>query len=314
MDLFELAVANKLAGGGGGGGDIDVDALNVTENGVYSASSGHAFDPVTVSVPQGVFPSGTSSITANGIYDITSFASVDVNVSGGGGHEDEDGLVTRNISEYNNNRVTSIGMYAFYFCDALSTANFPNVTSIGSGAFGGCSNLKSVNIPNATYIGNTAFRSCPLSTVSFPSATNIGDSAFANCASLTTANFPNVTSIGISVFYSCTDLMSANIPNVLTIGSGVFANCSALTTASFPNVMSIGSHAFRNCTSLVSAYFLSSSVVTLASTSVFQYTPMSTSSYTGSFGSIYVPASLVDSYKTAKNWSVYADRITSYVE
>lgn len=33
----------------------------------------------------GITPSGTMSITSNGIYDIVSFASVDVNVSGGGG-------------------------------------------------------------------------------------------------------------------------------------------------------------------------------------------------------------------------------------
>ena len=62
MDLFDLAVANKLAGDGGGGGDIDVDSLTVTENGKYTASAGHAYSPVTVSVPQGVFPSGTSPI------------------------------------------------------------------------------------------------------------------------------------------------------------------------------------------------------------------------------------------------------------
>lgn len=37
---------------------------------------------------------------------------------------------------------------------------------------------------------------------------------------------------------------------------------------------------------------------------------MSVSTLTGSFGSIYVPASLVNSYKTATNWAKYADRIT----
>jgi hypothetical protein len=38
---------------------------------------------------------------------------------------------------------------------------------------------------------------------------------------------------------------------------------------------------------------------------------MSVSTLTGSFGSIYVPASLVDAYKSATNWATYADRITA---
>jgi hypothetical protein len=36
---------------------------------------------------------------------------------------------------------------------------------------------------------------------------------------------------------------------------------------------------------------------------------MSISTLTGSFGSIYVPSSLVASYKAATNWAAYADRI-----
>ena len=149
MDLYNLVVSAKLTkGGGGGGGDIDVDALTVTENGTYTASSGHAYSPVTVSVPQsgitptgtsnitangiydvtnfasasvsvptGVFPSGTSSITANGIYDITNFASVDVNVSGGGGGGfTADDIAMRTISGVVSGSATNIGSYAFGYC------------------------------------------------------------------------------------------------------------------------------------------------------------------------------------------------------
>ena len=43
-------------------------------------------------------------------------------------------------------------------------------------------------------------------------------------------------------------------------------------------------------------------------------TPMVNSTYTGSFGSIYVPASLVDSYKASANWSALSDRITAIIE
>ena len=41
---------------------------------------------------------------------------------------------------------------------------------------------------------------------------------------------------------------------------------------------------------------------------------MENPSYTGSYGTIYVPSSLVSQYKTATNWSAYADRIKSIDE
>lgn len=51
-----------------------------------------------------------------------------------------------------------------------------------------------------------------------------------------------------------------------------------------------------------------SSVPYLNTSSVFMYTPMLYSSYTGAFGSIYVPTSLLTSFKTATNWSKYSAR------
>lgn len=49
MDFYEIMLQQKLAGGGGGG-DVSVESLSITENGTYTASSGHAYSPVIVSV------------------------------------------------------------------------------------------------------------------------------------------------------------------------------------------------------------------------------------------------------------------------
>ena len=265
----------------------------------------------------GITPSGTYSITSNGIYDIVSFASVDVNVSGGGGgdHDAEDGIVDRTISGvYENSRVTQIGSYAFYSCTRLTTANFPNATSIGSYAFQSCTSLTTVSFPNATSVGSYAFYNCTrLTTANFPNVTSIGSFAFSSCTSLTTVSFPNATSIGTYAFYSCKSLTTANFPNATSIGANAFSGCTRLTTASFPKATSIGANCFRNCQSLESLYLLASSVATLGN-SVFLSTPMSLSSYLGHFGSIYVPASLVDTYKSKANWSAYSARITAYTE
>ena len=79
-------------------------------------------------------------------------------------------------------KVTSIGNYAFYYCDGLTSVTIPNsVTSIGGSAFSGCSGLTSVSIPN--------------------SVTSIGENAFSGCSGLTSVTIPNsVTSIGNRAF------------------------------------------------------------------------------------------------------------------
>ena len=293
-----------------------IQSLSISENGTYSVPSGvDGYNPVTVNVP-GITPTGTISITQNGTVDVTQYASANVNVSGGGGGDTsvEDGIIERTISSVYNDRVTMLGTYAFAKCDALTTASFPNVTSISGSTFLFCSQLTTVSFPNATNIGNSAFYNCTsLNTVSFPNVTDIGQNAFYGCANLTTASFPNATIISTTAFSSCKSLTTVSFPNVTNIGQTAFYGCANLTTASFPKLESIANQAFRYCSHLMSLYLLASSAVSLGS-SVFLNTPMSSSTYTGSFGSIYVPASLVDTYKSKTNWSVYADRITSYTE
>ncbi len=60
------------------------------------------------------------------------------------------------------NSVTSIGEYAFDWCNSLTNVNIPDsVTSIGQGAFFRCTSLTSVTIGNGvTNIGNWAFFGC----------------------------------------------------------------------------------------------------------------------------------------------------------
>ena len=60
------AIAIGKATGGGGGGDIAVEAIIATENKTYTAPSGKAYSPVTVSVPEKTL--GTKTITATGTY------------------------------------------------------------------------------------------------------------------------------------------------------------------------------------------------------------------------------------------------------
>ena len=58
--------------------------------------------------------------------------------------------------------VTSIGEWAFAYCDSLTSVAIPDsVTTIGDSAFRGCHSLTSVTIGNGvTRIGYAAFSSC----------------------------------------------------------------------------------------------------------------------------------------------------------
>ena len=132
--------------------------------------------------------------------------------------------------------------------------------------------------------------------------TSIGNDAFYYCESLTSVTIPNsVTSIGNDAFYYCRSLTSVTIPNSVTsIGSYAFYDCRSLTSITIPNsVTFINYNAFYYCTSLTSVTIQSTTPPTLGS-SVFS----STNSCP-----IYIPAERVDAYKSATNWSSYADRI-----
>ena len=157
------------------------------------------------------------------------------------------------------NGVTSIGGYAFYDCNRLTSVTIPNsVTSIGDKAFGFCKALTDVTIPNSvTTIGEWAFASCEaLTSVTIPgSVTTIGDYAFQRCTSLTSVTIPNsVTTIGNGAFDFCAALTSVTIPgSVTSIGNWAFIGCTSLTSVTIPNsVTTIGDGAFEGCTSLTS--------------------------------------------------------------
>lgn len=96
---------------------------------------------------------------------------------------------------------------------------------------------------------------------------------------------------------------SIKASNITSIGTGAFHSCSTLTSASFPNVTSIGDSAFYQCSNLTTIYVgtNTSTVCTLSSTIAFYKCTNLTN--------IYVPANLVDSYKSATNWSNYASKI-----
>ena len=235
-----------------------------------------------------------------------------------------------------------IGSYAFSGCVSLTSVNFPVCSYIDKVAFSSCKNLTSVSFPVCLYIASLAFYSCKnLTSANFPMCSYIDGAAFGYCLTLTSVNFPVCLYVDGNAFSHCKRLASISFPICSYIGVSAFFNCQTLTSVSFPACTSMENGAFRSCTRLTSADFGGNSTVskcviyssvflscksltnltlrysivaTLSNINTFTDTPMSLSTLTGSFGSIYVPLSLVDAYKAATNWATYADRITAIVE
>ena len=132
----------------------------------------------------GVKPSGTLEISENGVFDVYSYASANVNVPKGGFDEME---VTEGVYDIVNlnNSASYVHPYAFQSNLSLMTVDLPDCAVVYEGAFKACRYLTSVNIPNCFSIGSSAFRVCySLSEISLPMVSTIGQTAFAACSAL----------------------------------------------------------------------------------------------------------------------------------
>lgn len=89
-----------------------------------------------------------------------------------------------------------------------------------------------------------------------------------------------------------------------SVGNYGFCTCSELTSVNFASVTSIGDYAFAWCDKFTTLILRSTTMCTLTNTSAFLSTPIKSGD-----GYIYVPSVLVDTYKTATNWSSYASKI-----
>ena len=190
------------------------------------------------------------------------------------------------------------GTYSSAYANALNkyvtNIRLPNdLTSIGSNAFNDCTRLALTSLPSGlTSIGNSAFSGCSfLVLTSLPSGlTRIEGNTFRNCSHLALTELPSgVTSIGTYAFFMCVNLVEMTcLGNITSIEDDVFNYCARLSKFALPNT---------------------TSVPTLKSTSAFSNTPIASGT-----GYIYVPDDLVESFKSATNWSTYADQIKTISE
>lgn len=117
-------------------------------------------------------------------------------------------IIQRNIVDYANDDVISVGAYAFY----------------------DCKQLKSVVLPNLKTCGDYAFRNTAIETVDFPQLTHMGVYTFADNEALKTACLPKTGSIPNSAFRSDGALEIVDLGSATSIGNMTFYYCISLHT------------------------------------------------------------------------------------
>lgn len=139
----------------------------------------------------------------------------------------------------------------------------------------------------------------------------VASTAFANCNSLVDCSLPNVIYFNDYAFNNCWGLERTNFPRLETIGSYCFNSCSVLKKMILPSIKTIKDGGFNSCARLTALILPNTSTVCTMTGAAFNYTPIAGNSSVSGVGRgyIYVPAALVDQYKTATNWSAYATQI-----
>ncbi len=157
--------------------------------------------------------------------------------------------------------LTTIGQYAFSYCNIKNIAIPDGVTSIENWAFIFCCDLVRVEIPDSVRsIGRTVFLDCySLKKVNIPNGiTYLGQSVFCRCTSLEHIDIPSsVTGFGLYAFQDCSSLKEIKIPHGETkIGAAFFLRCYSLESVALPaSVDFIEVNAFANCDSLKNLHY-----------------------------------------------------------
>lgn len=235
--------------------------------------------------------------------------------AGGGGDSQTDELLARTVTSYVNSTAKSIGACAFAGCSSLSTIEMTACEHIdGMSCFDGCVSLTNVSLPACTSLfgGGTFCYLSNLSTVDLPVCPKLPVMTFGGCTNLTSVNAPACTSVGSMAFQSCTALTAIYLPACESVDAYAFQGCTALVVASIPVCTVLSTSAFANCTNLISLYLDGVSAVPsiLAGSDYFSSTPIGGySDVAGQYGSIFVPASLADAFRSDRYWSYFSSRI-----
>ena len=199
-------------------------------------------------------------------------------------------MLAGTLGDYENNTLTEIRDNAFYYNESKGKLSFPNVTKMCSHAFES-SQFSAIELPKLEEIeGTNVFTRAQIENIFWPNlriVPNNNSTYFGSCKKMKTMIIGSISHVAIPLGYAWA------------------SGCDLLEIVDL-YATKLASYAFRNCYQLNKLILRGDSVASLDNLNALENTPIADGT-----GYIYVPDSLVDSYKAATNWAVFADQIKS---
>ena len=266
---------------------------SVTPDGSYDGLSKVTVNPIP---SEYIVPSGELEINQNGEHDVTEYASVEVNVP----VEDLNTALTEQenkiaeLKDILSNKAAGGGSDdADRRYMAMVTGDGDpwdldddSITSVRAYAFAYIKSLNSARLLGVGAMPNSVFR---------------------GCSNLESADLSNVTgSIGAYTFTDCSKLKTVKIKSAVQSSTSTFQNCEEIERIELGNINNIGTLCFSGCSKLETVIIrrTTSRASSMGNVNAFANTPIANGT-----GYVYVPADLVDAFKSATNWSTYASQI-----
>lgn len=208
----------------------------------------------------GTTPTGTLPITNNGTYDVSAYASADVNVP-----------------------TTAPALYREFQLDGTGKL-VPNTTTTHIMDFTGMTDVADYALNRAYHFNTAISGTVDMSDLTTLTGSQAFNYMFYGCTGLTGANLSSLTTISGSyscqyMFYGCTGITSVDLSSLTTItGSqafnGIFNGCTGLTSIDLSALTTINagnacSYMFRGCTVLTSINL--SALTTISGSYACQY-------------------------------------------
>ncbi len=182
---------------------------------------------------------------------------------------------------------TNSAWFADFLTDSSKTVEIYNdklTSTLGAYAFYERANVTKIELPNIQYLKERCFY---------------------GCENLTTLLLPSLA--GYTYQYmaaGCSKLVDVDIHDTSYVSSYSFQNCTSLTKLDLHKVGTIATYAFTGATKLETLIIRTDTVPTLSGTNAFTNTKIKS----GGTGYIYVKSALLESFKTATNWSSFSSQ------
>lgn len=238
-----------------------------------------------------VHPSGSTTYTQNGTYDVTALAQAVVDVSGGFSASD----IMYGEAPYGVVTVegTMASDYAFAY----------------NGGTGRSTGITEFYAPNLLTIPINMFNNArKMQKAVFASATSVLSNAFQYCNSLADLQLPALQTANASYAFGSGIYTQLTLPSFIGVfGNDCFRGNTNIQTLDAGKPTDINARCFYGCSKLSALILRGTTMTVCGATTAFDNTPAQAG---GTGMTVYVPSALISTYQQGSNWSTMYARGT----